>query len=189
MRNDLHSIALFILVLWLVFVVDALIPAVLTDWGLRPRTPGGLVGIPLMPLLHGSFGHLLGNTFSLMILLGLLSGARTNSRVIVLAIIVVSGLMLWLFGRNVIHVGASALVFGLISFLIVSGVVERRLVSLAISLLVGVLYGGTLLMGLIPRWGSDVSWDGHLCGVVAGAALAYAMTSRGKSGRFLVGKS
>jgi membrane associated rhomboid family serine protease len=189
MRNDLHPIVLFILGIWLVFIVDALIPAALTDLGLRPRTLGGLIGIPLMPLLHGSFGHILGNTLPLIILLSLLSGSRTNSWTIVFAIIVISGLMLWLFGRNAIHVGASALIFGLIAFLIVSGVIQRRIVSMAISLLVGVLYGGTLLIGLIPRWGSDASWDGHLCGVIAGALVAYAMTSQGRLNRFLVGRN
>ncbi len=105
-----------------------------------------------------------------------MSGSRANNWAIVLGVVLINGSLLWLFGRNVIHVGASGLIFGLIAFLIVSGMIEKRLVPLAISLLVGLLYGGTLLTGVIPRWGSDVSWDGHLCGVIAGVLVAYALT-------------
>ena len=190
MRNDLYSIGVLILVIWLVFLVDAAIPATLTDWGLLPRTLGGLVGIPLMPLLHGSLGHIFGNTLSLVVLLVLLSGSKANNWSIVVGIVLVNGLLLWLFGRSAVHVGASGLIFGLIAFLIVSGVMEKRPVPLAISLLVGALYGGTLVFGVIPQWGSDVSWDGHLCGAISGAAIAYVLNANSKSDRaFLAGKS
>lgn len=190
MRNDVYATAVFILVIWLVFIVDSLIPAALTDWGLRPRSLGGMFGIVLMPMLHESLGHILGNTFPLIVLLMLLSGSRVNNWAIVVGIALLSGLLLWLLGRSAIHVGASGLVFGLIGFLIASGVLEKQIVPMAISLIVAVLYGGTLLMGLIPRWGTNMSWDGHLCGLIAGVVVAYVSTSGSKSARmFFVGKS
>lgn len=175
MKNDLSSIATLIVALWLVFLVDLLIPASLTQWGLVPRTASGLLGIPLMPLLHAGPTHLLGNTVSLFILLALIAGSRANLWTIVACMVVLSGTLLWLFGRPRIHIGASGLVFALISFLIVLGLLEKRPVSLAISFAVGVFYGTTLLFGLIPRWSSDISWDGHLCGVIAGVTIAYLM--------------
>ncbi len=190
MRNHLYSIGVLILAIWLVFLVDAAIPAKLTAWGLVPRTLRGLVGIPLMPLLHASLGHLLGNTLSLIVLLVLLSGSKSNNWQIVIGIVLINGVLLWLFGRTAVHVGASGLIFGLIAFLIVSGVMEKHPISLAISLLVGVLYGGTLVVGLIPHWGSDVSWDGHLCGAISGAAVAYLLTTYSRSHRvFFAGQS
>lgn len=190
MRDHLYSIAVLILAIWLVFLVDATIPAKLTDWGLVPRTVGGLVGIPLMPLLHGSLGHLLGNTLSLVVLLVLLFGLRSNSWQIVIGIVLLNGTLLWLIGRNAIHVGASGLIFGLIAFLIVSGLMERRPIPLAVSLLVGALYGGTLVVGVIPFWGSDVSWDGHLCGAISGALMAYVPTAHSGTRRlFSAGES
>ena len=189
MRKDLYSIVVFVLAIWLVFFVDATIPARLTDWGLLPRTVRGLFGIATMPFLHASFGHVFGNTVSLAVLLVLLAGSRPNGERIVISIIAVGGVLLWLVGRSHVHVGASGLIFGLIAFLIVSGWTEKRPVSIAIALLVGVLYGGTFVGGVIPSWGSDVSWDGHLCGAASGGAVAYVMSDYSKSHRmFLAGK-
>ena len=88
------------------------------------------------------------------------------------------GALLWMLGRNgdsnqpVIHVGASGLVYGLIAFLIVAGFLERRPISLGVAILVGFLYGGTLLYGVLPTQ-PGVSWDGHLFGALGGAAVAY----------------
>ena len=75
------------------------------------------------------------------------------------------------------HIGASGLVSGLTVFLIASGLMERRVVPLAVAVLVGFLYGGSLLLGLIPRLGTNVSWDGHLCGAIAGGCVAYALVA------------
>ena len=95
----------------------------------------------------------------------------------VVSIILVSGGLLWLFGREAMHIGASGLVFGLITFLLVSGVLERRWPALLAALLVGLLYGGTLFTGILP-FQPGVSWDGHLFGAVAGAATAWWLARR-----------
>ncbi len=65
------------------------------------------------------------------------------------------------------------MVYGLIAFLIVAGFREKRLVPMLVAMLVGVLYGGTLLSGVIPFASGNISWDGHLFGALAGAGLAY----------------
>ena len=113
---------------------------------------------------------------SLFFLLMLLAGSKDRPLQIVLVVVLVGGALLWLFGRPATHVGASALVFGLIAFLIVSGLLEKRVVPLLVSLIVGFLYGSTLLWGVLPQFGAQVSWDGHLCGAIAGGATAYALT-------------
>lgn len=165
--------ALFIAVLWGVYAVDWLVPASLVDWGLVPRTVGGLWGILTSPFLHANLGHLISNTVPLLILLLLLCGSRARTWPTVFEIIVLGGLLLWLLGRSAVHVGASGLIYGLIAYLIVSGFREGRLLSLIVAIVVGFLYGGTLVSGVLPTVGPGVSWDGHLCGAVAGGMLGY----------------
>ena len=177
-REELHWVLVFIAMLWVVRLVDAVIPIDFNDYGLRPRSIGGLIGIPLMPFLHGGWGHLLSNTIPLLILLVLLAGSRANSIAIVVGLVFLGDLLLWIFGRGAsIHVGASGLIYGLIAFLITSGLLERHIVPLVISLFVLFLYGGTMIWGLLPSLRAEISWDGHLCGAIAGGLLAYGMVA------------
>jgi len=175
-REELRGVLIFVGIVWCVFLVNLILPFSLNAFGITPRSMRGLVGIPCMPFLHADFGHLLSNTVPLTILLLLLAGSRANSPMIVAAIVLTGGALLWLFGRPATHIGASSLVYGLSTFLIVSGFLERRMVPLMISVGVGFLYGGALLSGIVPSLGSNVSWDGHLCGGIAGALTAVLST-------------
>ncbi len=90
-------------------------------------------------------------------------------------LVLLGGGLLWCFGRSsAIHVGASGLIYSMIAFLIIAGLLEKRFVSLAIAILVGFLYGTTLIFGIIPAFQGRVSWDGHLFGAIAGIMVAYA---------------
>lgn len=174
LREEFRGIAIFIGLMWAVWLVDLFLPLDLSAWGIQPRTLTGLIGIPLMPFLHSGLGHLLSNTIPLAILLALLAGSRASSWQIVCELVLLGGVLLWCLGRsNANHVGASGLIYGLIAFLIVSGFLEKRLVPLGIAILVGFVYGSTLLFGVLPTLDHHVSWDGHLFGALAGAALAY----------------
>ena len=173
MKTSFSWIGILLLAIWLVRLVDAIIPYSLVDHGLVPRTMAGLQGVVLMPFLHGSFGHVLSNTISLAILLPLLIGLRRHPWPLVAFTSVGGAALLWLIGRSDNHIGASGLVFGLIGLLIVNGFLRRSLLGVGIAVLVGVIFGGTLLSGIMPGGEDNVSWDGHLCGFVAGAAVAY----------------
>ena len=174
-REEFRGILIFVAVVWMVFIADALIPLFnLNKIGLTPRSLTGLTGIATMPFLHKGWGHLISNSVPLVVLLTLLAGSRARTSQIVTSIIVLSGGLLWIFGRDGIHIGASCLVFGLITFLVVSGLLEKRLVPLLISILVGVMYGWTFVKGILP-FEKGVSWDGHLLGGVAGALVAFVM--------------
>lgn len=176
-REEFRGVVVFIGALWAVWFLDLVLPVDLTSWGVRPRSLGGMIGIPLMPFLHAGIGHLLSNTIPLVILLTLLAGSRANSWQVVAELVLLGGGLLWLFGRSSsTHVGASGLVYALIAFLIVSGLREKRLVPLGIAILVGFLYGTTLMFGVLPSFDQRVSWDGHLFGAIAGAAVAYMHT-------------
>ena len=169
---EVQGVLAFLAAIWIAFAVASVLPS-LNDYGVKPRTLSGLAGIPAMPFLHANLQHVVSNTVPLFVLLMLLAGSKARSWEIVAAIVLLGGALLWLFGRFANHIGASGLIFGLIGFLIVSGLLEKRLIPLAISLVVGFLYGGTLLSGVVPKLGSHVSWDGHLCGAIAGGIVAY----------------
>lgn len=165
----------FLALIWLIFIADGFLP--LERYGLIPRHAGGLIGIASMHFLHSSLGHLLANTIPLMVLLILLAGSRGNSVFIVISICLIGGTILWLVGRSSIHIGASLLVFGLASFLIVSGFIEKRAVPLLISVLVIAAYGASLLEGILP-FQKGVSIEGHLSGLIAGAISAFLIIPR-----------
>jgi membrane associated rhomboid family serine protease len=174
-RDEIHEVILFVGAIWVVYFVSLAYPG-LDQYGVIPRRPGGLVGIAAMPFLHANLHHLVSNTIPLIVLLILLAGSRAESWEVVALISCLGGLLLWIFGRPAVHIGASGLISGLVAFLMLSGFLERRLSSLLIALVVGFLYGGSLIMGVLPHFGSSISWDGHLCGAVAGGLVAYALT-------------
>ncbi len=168
--EELRGILLFIGVIWLVFLLDRVLP--LEVFALWPRRLSGLPGILASPFLHLDLQHILANTIPLLVLLCLLAGSRANSGRTVVILVVLSGSLLWLFGRPVPVIGASGLVFALIGFLILSGFLERRFVALLVSAFVAFSYGGTLLLGVLPGQ-PGVSWDGHLFGALGGALAAW----------------
>ena len=179
-KDELWWVFVFMAVIWIVFALDRFLP--LEQWGLIPREGGGLAGIVTMPFLHGSYTHLMNNSVPLVILLILMAGSRADTRWVVVSIMLLSGILLWLFGRSALHIGASALVFGLAAFVIISGLLERRVVPLILSAIVVFMYGGTLLLGILPGQ-RGVSWDGHLFGALAGAVVAWLFLKRNESGR------
>ena len=187
--QELKGIAIFVGVVWGVFILNWIVyPIDFNSYGLVPRTLSGAIGVVSMPFLHTNWRHLLGNTVPLFVLLALLAGSKARSWEIVGEIILVGGVLLWVFGgSDVIHVGASGLVFGLVAFLIVSGLLEKRIIPLIVSLIVGILYGGTLIWGVLPGVDSQVSWDGHLCGAIAGGLIAWFLTREPKQEKKLVG--
>ncbi len=180
-QQELKGVIAFIAIIWMVFLLEGVVPFNLISFGVTPRTLTGLVGIPAMPFLHANWQHITSNTLPLFFLLILLAGSQTRSWEVVAEIVLLGGLLLWLCGRHATHIGASGLVFGLIAFLIVSGWLERRFVPLSISVVVTFLYGGSLLSGVMPRIGTHISWDGHFCSAVAGGTIAYLLTKNSKS--------
>ncbi|MCA9217466.1 MAG: rhomboid family intramembrane serine protease [Planctomycetales bacterium] len=185
-RDELIGVLIFVGIMWVVFIVDYICGSPLSGrFALIPRSFSRLPGIIAMPFLHRDFSHIGGNTLPLLVLMWLLAGSRAQSWKIVTLICLFGGTLLWLFGnpvdffkgliveQSVIrpHVGASLLIFGLVTFLMSSGYFESRPIPLLISVLVAVLYGTTLLGGVIPKAG--VSWEGHLSGAVAGVIVAY----------------
>jgi membrane associated rhomboid family serine protease len=164
---------------WVMELGDALVPGRWLDsHGILPRTMSGLWGILLAPLLHGGFAHLIANTIPFLTLgfLVLLRGLGTFIGVSLL-VMLLGGLAVWLLAPgSTIHIGASGLIFGYIGYLLARGYFERSFGSLAVAVVVAVLYGGAL-WGVLPGQ-PGISWQGHLFGFLAGVATAGIMRSQ-----------
>lgn len=167
------ALAAFVALLWVIQIVNWVIGYGLNPaFGLIPRHVIGLDGVIASPLLHGSFAHLMSNTPPLLVMGGLLVATATRALLVVNAVIVViSGILVWLFGSSAIHIGASGLIFGWFGFLVARGLVDRSLITLGAALLTGILYG-SILWGVLPGQ-PGVSWEAHLFGAIAGAAAAF----------------
>lgn len=142
------------------------------DWlGIRPRTPIGLLGIVFSPLLHCDISHLLNNSIVFLGLgwLLLLRGETVFWSVSVI-VMLVGGLGVWLFGRKPPHLGASGVIFGYLGFLLFGSLFDHNLLSLLLSLTVGVLYW-ELLPNILPTQPST-SWESHLFGFLGGILAA-----------------
>lgn len=171
-----HALLLFglLAIMWAIEVVDFMLSAVdLDQFGIRPRSARGLVGILLSPFLHVGFGHLLSNSLPFLFLGGLvMTGGRRQFVLLSLWVTLAGGSGVWLLGGSqTVHLGASLLIFGYLGFLLTRGIARRSIagVLLSIGLLIG--YGG-MLYGVLPGQ-PGISWLGHLCGFLAGIAGAW----------------
>lgn len=158
--------------IWGVFLVDLLPGTNFSFWyGLHTREIAGLPGIFASPFLHGSWSHLLSNTPPLMSLLGLLIFfyPRLWPRALTM-LWIGTGLLVWLLGRSVTHIGASGVVYALAAFLGFSGFFRRDMRAIVVSLLV-LFYYGSMVVGVLPGQ-EGISWESHLLGLVMGVIAA-----------------
>ena len=141
--------------------------------GITPRTTRGLAGILLSPLLHADFTHLAANAIPLLILLTILFWDRRYQPWPTLGSIwLVSGFGTWLIGRSgSVHIGASSIVFGLVGYLVLAGLLLRSWRAALVAILVAFAFGG-IFYGVLPQDG-PISWEGHLSGALAGLAVAW----------------
>ncbi len=177
-RNGAVVVGVLIAVLWIIEGVDTVLDHRLDRYGVRPHRISGLRGIPAAPFLHAGWNHLISNTVPLAVLGLVIAGQSLNRFVSVSAIVaLISGLGMWVFGSsNSVHLGASGVIFGLLTYLMARGLFQRKLVHIAIGVAVGVLYGG-ILNGVVPTK-SGVSWQGHLFGAIGGVVAAYLLDRR-----------
>jgi membrane associated rhomboid family serine protease len=177
-RRGLIAVGAMAGLMWVVEVVDQIAGGDLEQYGIEPHDPDGLIGIVTAPFLHASFGHLVANTVPFLVL-GAAIALSGLGRVVATTVIVavVAGLGTWLVAPSGSdHIGASGVVFGYATYLIARGVFSRRLVHLAVGLIVLAVYGSTLLFALVPTDG--ISWQGHLFGGIGGVLAARLLDRR-----------
>jgi len=176
--KNLSPLLRLIAFMWLLELIDATLLRHQLDYlGIVPRTLPGVIGIALAPILHRDFYHLLANTVPLLIAgtLIILQNARTFRQVTV-TVWLIAGLLEWTFApSNISSIGASALVFGYIGFLLTRAIITFHIGHIVAALICAYLYGGTILPSVLPTKENltrQISWHGHLFGLIAGIYAA-----------------
>lgn len=159
-------------ILWIVYIAS-LVANINLDWmGILPRNLLGVLGIVTGPVVHANFSHLLSNTFPLIILgWAIFYFYPKVSYKAFLVVYILTGVFVWLFARQVYHIGASGIVYGFVSFLFFSGIFRKDNKSIAIALIIIFLYGG-IVWGILPGQ-KGISWESHLFGGIAGVIAAF----------------
>ena len=171
-REGIALLLGIVLSMWVVEVVNTLDSNHLDTDGIKARSFSHIWGIFTAPFIHGSFQHLIDNTVPLLFMgffIALLGAARLAR--VTLVVIVIGGLGTWLISPSGTYTfGASGVVFGYATYLFARGFFDRSALELLVGLIVGVIWGGALVASLVPHAG--VSWQGHLCGGIAGVIAA-----------------
>ncbi|WP_433331766.1 rhomboid family intramembrane serine protease [Spirillospora sp. CA-294931] len=178
-RHGARALTAFALVasvtaaMWVLEIVDYAAGGSLDSFGIQPHDVGDLPDIFTAPFMHAGFGHLIGNTVPFVIL-GFLAAVRGIGKFLIasLMVTVVGGLGVWV-TSSANTLGSSILIFGFFGYLLGRGVFERRLADLAIAVGVVAVYG-SLIFGVLPSR-PDVSWQGHLFGLIGGLLAAWVL--------------
>jgi len=170
---------IFVFMMWLVKLIEILFETDFSRFGIYPLTARGLPGILFSPFIHADFTHLFSNTVPLFFLsLALFYFYSEVAVGVFIWTYFLTGLLVWIGGREAWHIGASGVVYGLASFLFFSGIIRRYLRLIALSLLIVFLYG-SMVWGLFPGVYKNVSWESHMLGFFSGVVLAVLYRNQG----------
>jgi membrane associated rhomboid family serine protease len=127
----------FVALIWLIDILNWALDLELQRFGVRPRQFAGLPGILLAPLLHGGPVHLIANSLPLLVLgTGMLYLYPNSALKVLPAVYLGPGIAVWVFAERDVHVGSSGLVYGLVSYIFVAGLIRLDRRAIAASLLV-----------------------------------------------------
>ena len=161
----------FVLIIWLVFWFEVRFGYNFSKYGIYPQSFKGLRGILVSPFIHHDIQHIYHNTIPLFVLsMALFYFYRPIAWKIIILGILFSGFFTWCIGRPSFHIGASSLIYVLVSFTFFKGVFAKHFRLIALSLLVVFLYGSMIWYTLPIEEG--ISWEGHLSGLITGLLFA-----------------
>ncbi|MFT3889049.1 MAG: rhomboid family intramembrane serine protease [Arachnia sp.] len=168
-------------VMWGLEALDAVTLNALDSFGIQPRRVDDLPNILWAPLLHFGWAHLISNSVPFLIL-GVLTYLSGVGRFVATTLIstIFSGAFAWLLSAaGSITAGASGVIFGYLTYLLVRGFYTRKLGQILLAVVVFALYG-TVLLGVLPG-APGISWQAHLGGAVGGVLAAWWL--HGRDGR------
>ncbi|MCO4807555.1 MAG: rhomboid family intramembrane serine protease [Flavobacteriales bacterium] len=157
---------------WAVFLINEATVLDLRQFGLKPRTLEGLIGLITYPLLHSSWDHIINNSVTAVVLLfGMFSFYGRLGWQVLFWSWIMSGTWMWIAARDGNHIGFSGIIYALASFIFFAGLFRKYYRLMALSGVVVFLYG-SMVWGVLPI-DPQISWEGHLFGAVAGLILAF----------------
>lgn len=170
---------IFVFLMWLVRIIEVLFEFDFSFLGIYPLSVKGLPGIVFSPFIHADFRHLLNNSISLFLLSTALFYFYSEIAFRIFSLtFFITGVLVWLGGREAWHIGASGLVYGMASFLFFSGIIRKYYRLAALSLLIVFIYG-EMVWGLFPGFHSNISWESHMLGFISGIFLAVIYRNEG----------
>lgn len=171
--QSLRTPAVILIVLWIIQGFQMLTTLSLGWLGVYPRHQDGLAGIFTSPFVHSKdVMHLVNNSVPLFVGLSMIFFFyRKIAAKSIFFIYFLTGLGVWIFGREVLHIGASGVVYGLVSFIFWSGIFRRNIRSIVLALIILLLYSG-MFLGVLPNQ-PGISWESHLIGGIVGILVAY----------------
>ncbi|WP_163393994.1 rhomboid family intramembrane serine protease [Flavobacterium limi] len=164
--------AFFILFLWIIYWVQIRFDFDFYQNGIYPRDFSGLQGVVFSPFIHENLNHLYNNSIPLIVLFPALQFFYPKQALGVIGYgILFSGLITWFIGRENYHIGASGLIYVLVSFIFFKGIQTRYYRLVALSFAVVLLYGG-MIWYVFPDVDQNISWEGHLAGFITGFSMS-----------------
>lgn len=178
--DDYKVLLTFVAILWSIEILNLVFKHNLNQFALRPREISNWYGIISMHFIHNGFSHLISNTIPLLIL-GFFVSAVNKLRQATFLIMLLSGMLVWLFARDGLHAGASGLVMGYWGYLISNAYFNRSFKNIAIAVMTLLIYSGAVFMLFDFRAG--ISYEGHIFGFISGVICAWLLTNRTRKTR------
>lgn len=170
---------IFVSILWIIRFVEFEFGISLIELGIFPRVLKGLPGILTSPLIHADALHLFNNSIPLLVLGSAFFYFYPELAIkVIIYSWLITGSLVWLSGRSAWHIGASGLVYSLVAFLFVSGIIRRYFRLMALSLLIAFIYG-SMVWGMFPFIDIHISWEAHMMGAFSGSILAFWFKDKG----------
>ena len=171
-KNALLIPVIAVVAIWAVYFIEIKFGFNFNKFGIYPKSLTGLRGVIMSPWIHSDTKHLFNNTVPLAVMLAALYFfyEKIATKVLLFGVLF-TGILTWSFARPAYHIGASGVIYFLVSFIFFSGVFRKYYRLVALSLAVVFLYG-SMIWYVFPVE-DRISWEGHLSGFIVGLVFAF----------------
>lgn len=173
-QDNLYLIFLILGIMLGVLILKTLTGHFIYRFGIIPRDPRTLMGIICSPFIHANFNHYFFNAIAFFVLSDflLISGPDFYFKISTY-ILLLSGILTWCFARPGVHIGASGVITGYWSFLVLNAYAEGGIIPIILGF-VSLYYFAGIFFGIFPGK-KGTSWEGHLFGLIAGILTNYGL--------------